>query len=330
MRTLIDMAERVARSDASILILGETGVGKEWLARAIHASSGRAAGPFQAVNCAAVPESLLESELFGHEKGSFTGAHRAHRGHFEMAHRGTVFLDEIADMPVHLQSKLLRVLAERQIQRVGAERPLMIDVRVLAATNRDMERALAERTLRDDLYYRLSVVTLEVPPLRDRREDIVPLVHGYLEHFGRQLGRPDVQIRQDALDALTRYAWPGNVRELINVVERAVLLCRGRLITPTDLPVAVTRELDQHRTASDRPQATGDEVLFPHPWLDLDLPAFRRRLVDGAEPAYLAHQLRATGGRIGDTADRIGIDARSLYDRMRRYGLRKEDYKEAR
>ena len=241
MRELLDLADRVARSDASLFIFGETGVGKEWLARAIHGASNRGAGPFVAVNCAAVPENLLESELFGHEKGAFTGAVRAHRGHFEMAHHGTLFLDEIADMPIHLQSKLLRVLQERKIQRLGAERTLAIDVRVMAATNRDLQRTIDDRLFREDLYYRLSVVALEVPPLKRRREDVAPLIHGYLERFALQLGRAGMQIRQDALDALEAYDWPGNVRELINVMERAVLLCRGTVITPVDLPGAVVR-----------------------------------------------------------------------------------------
>ncbi len=327
MRELLDIADRVARSDASLLILGETGVGKEWLARAIHAVSARSGGPFLAVNCAAVPETLLESELFGHEKGAFTGAARSHRGHFEMAHRGTLFLDEIVDMPTHLQSKLLRVLQERRIQRLGAERPLSIDVRVIAATNRDLTQAIAGRSFREDLYYRLSVVTLEVPPLRRRREDIPPLVHGYLERFSLQLARPGLQIRQDALDALASYDWPGNVRELINVMERAVLLCRGSVVTPHDLPDAVARAT---RAMSDGAESVANdvgEVRFPDDWLDLGLPDFRRRISEAAESVYLTTLLERSRGRVGAAAERARVDPRSLFERLRKLGIRKEDFR---
>jgi DNA-binding NtrC family response regulator len=328
MRELLDVADRVARSDASLLILGETGVGKEWLARAVHSAGNRAAGPFVAVNCAAVPEDLLESELFGHEKGAFTGAVRAHRGHFEMAHRGTLFLDEIADMAVHLQSKLLRVLQERRIQRLGAEQALAVDVRVMAATNRDLQQTIADRTFREDLYYRLSVVTLEVPPLRRRREDVAPLVHGYLERFALQLGRTGLQIRQDAVDALEAYDWPGNVRELINVMERAVLLCRSSVITPADLPSAVGKSAP---SAPPTPSAgVGREVVkVPGSWMDLALPEFRRRVSDAAEASYLTALLERSRGRIGVAAGLAGVDPRSLYDRLRRHDLRKEGFKDS-
>jgi DNA-binding NtrC family response regulator len=328
MRALLDVADRVARSDASLLILGETGVGKEWLARAVHSAGNRATGPFVAVNCAAVPEDLLESELFGHEKGAFTGAVRAHRGHFEMAHRGTLFLDEIADMPVHLQSKLLRVLQERRIQRLGAEQTLAVDVRVMAATNRDLQRTIADRVFREDLYYRLSVVTLEVPPLRRRREDVAPLVHGYLERFALQLGRTGLQIRQDALDALEAYDWPGNVRELINVMERAVLLCTSTVITPADLPSAVAVKTPAARLAP-APSGEGRGLVgIPESWMTLALPTFRRRVVDAAEASYLSALLERSRGRVGVAAELAGIDPRSLYDRLRRHGLRKEGFRD--
>jgi DNA-binding NtrC family response regulator len=327
MRELLDVADRVARSDASLLITGETGVGKEWLARAVHTTSNRSGGPFLAVNCAAVPENLLESELFGHEKGAFTGAVRAHRGHFEMAHHGTLFLDEIADMPVHLQSKLLRVLQERRIQRLGAEQSVPVDVRVIAASNRNLERAIADRSFREDLYYRLSVVALEVPPLRRRREDVAPLVHGYLERFALQLGRPGMQIRQDALDALEAYQWPGNVRELINVMERAVLLGRGNVITPADLPAAVARAGAGDEAPPADPGPTAGELRLPSSWMGLGLREFRRRVADAAETAYLRALLERSRGRVGQAAALAGVDPRSLFDRLRKHGLRKEEYK---
>ncbi len=325
MQELLDLARRVARADSSLLILGETGVGKEWLARAIHAEGTRAEGPFVAVNCAAVPESLMESELFGHEKGAFTGSVRTRRGHFEMAHGGTLFLDEVADLPVHLQAKLLRVLEERKIQRLGAEKPIAIDVRIMAATNRELEAALEDGRFREDLYFRLGVVTLVVPPLRQRRGDIEPLVHSYLERFSQQLGRPGLAIREDALMALQDYTWPGNVRELINVIERAVLLSREPQITLADLPQPI----------AESSPATGERAEIadfrssglPPDWLSMPLKRVRGEAIALLETEYLRHQLERCEGRIGDAARVSGLDPRSFYDKMRRYGLRKEDFR---
>jgi DNA-binding NtrC family response regulator len=329
MQRLLDLARRVARADSSLLILGETGVGKEWLARSIHAEGTRVGGPFVAVNCAAVPESLLESELFGHEKGAFTGSVRTRRGHFELAHGGTIFLDEVADLPVHLQAKLLRVLEERRIQRLGAERPIAIDVRIMAATNRDLAAALAAQQFREDVYFRLSVVTLVVPPLRERHEDIAPLAHAYLERFAQQLGRPGLVMRQEVLEALQGYGWPGNVRELINVVERAVLLCRGSEITLADLPTPLVEPVAADRGAT---TAVGGALVagLPEDWLDRPLKDVRRAAVEIVENAYLRQLLERTDGRVGAAAERAGIDPRSLYSKMRQYGIRKEAYRPAR
>jgi two-component system response regulator AtoC len=323
MQELLDVAWRVARADSSLLILGETGVGKEWLARAIHAEGPRAEGPFVAVNCAAVPESLLESELFGHEKGAFTGSVKARRGYFELAHGGTLFLDEIADLPVHVQAKLLRVLQEHRIQRLGAERPVEVNVRVMAATNRDLPKALAEQSLREDLYYRLSVVTLEVPPLRERREDIALLAHSYLESFTHQLSRHGLQMREEVLTALESYRWPGNVRELVNVMERAVLLCRGAEIALDDLPEALTTTADRgaHRAFPSVPR------VAPRDLIRRPLAVVRSEVVEAVEECYLRAMLESTGGRVGESARRAAIDPRSLYDKMRKYGLRKESFK---
>jgi DNA-binding NtrC family response regulator len=325
MQDLLDLARRVARADSSLLILGETGVGKEWLARAIHTEGARAEGPFVAVNCAAVPESLIESELFGHEKGAFTGSVRTRRGHFEMAHGGTLFLDEVADLPPHLQAKLLRVLEERKIQRLGAEKPIAIDVRIMAATNREVDAALEDGRLREDLYFRLGVVTLVVPPLRERRGDIEPLVHSYLERFAQQLGRPGLAIREDTLAALQGYSWPGNVRELINVIERAVLLSREPQITVGDLPQPIAESLS----------AAGDGLRrvdvplasLPQDWMSLPLKRVRSETISRLETEYLRNQLVRFEGRIGDAARSSGLDPRSFYDKMRRYGLRKEDFR---
>jgi len=317
MQRFMAVARRVVASDSALLILGETGVGKERLARAIHAESPRAAGPFLAVNCGALAESLLESELFGHEEGAFTGATRAHRGYFEMAHRGTIFLDEIGEMPAHVQVKLLRVLEDRRVLRVGGERPVQVDVRVMAATNRDLEADLASRRFRSDLYYRLAVVTLTVPTLRERREDIPPLVRHYVEYFRALLGRPVTGVSGQAMAALAAYDWPGNVRELINVVERAVLLCRGAELGEVDLPPGIVGRAEG--TARAGADATADD------WLERPLTEARAAF----EARYLAAALTATGGRVSEAARRAGINARTLYDLMQRRGLTKEMFKPA-
>jgi DNA-binding NtrC family response regulator len=323
MSRLLELARRVVETDTSLVIVGETGVGKEWLARAIHEEGPRSRHPFIAINCAAVPEGLLESELFGHEKGAFTGSVRARRGYFELAHRGTLFLDEVADMPPHLQAKLLRILQDRTIQRLGAETSLAVDVRIMAATNRELDRAMADGSFRSDLYYRLSVVTLRVPPLRERREDIEPLALGYLRRFRDQFGRSLSSLGDDAVAALEAYDWPGNVRELINVMERAVLLSRGATLHADDLPEALVPGRMRAMTAS-------SDGLVPEDvstWLDRPLRELRLELTAELERRYLVAQLGRHGGRIADTARASGIEPRSLYDKMRRHGLRKEDFK---
>ncbi len=327
MERLLALAARVVSSDSSLLILGETGVGKEWLARAIHAEGRRGAAPFIAVNCAAVPDTLLESELFGHEKGAFTGATRSRRGHFELAHRGTVFLDEIADMSPHLQAKLLRVLQERKIQRLGAEEPIAIDVRIMAATNRELDQEMARGAFRRDLFYRLGVVSLTIPPLRERREDIPTLAASYLDQFSRQLGRPVRGFTDEVLAALTGYSWPGNVRELINVVERSVLLASGGLVTVHDLPEAMVGPRAAHRSAAAALGSLAGAHLALDGWYDKPLAALHTELLGNLERAYLDEQLRRAGGRIGAAAERSGITPRTLYNKMRQLGLRKESYR---
>jgi len=327
MRTFLHVVARVVASDVSLLLLGETGVGKERLARAIHAEGPRSQGPFVAVNCGALPESLLESELFGHAEGAFTGATRARRGWFELAHGGTIFLDEIGEMPLHLQVKLLRVLQEHEIQRVGSEKAITADVRVMAATNRDLEAEVEAGRFRRDLYYRLSVVTLTIPPLRERREDIPELVESYLTYLRARVGRPVTGIAADALEALTRYSWPGNVRELINVIERAMLLCEDEEVSLNDLPSPIRStvmpiETDLLAQAS---MPSPDDV--PHAWLERPLAEVREDLLRKFEHVYLVGLLRETGGRINETARRAGIRPRSLYDKMKHHGLRKEDFR---
>jgi DNA-binding NtrC family response regulator len=323
-RKLFAVAGRVAASDTSLLVLGETGVGKEWLARAIHAGSPRSAGPFVAVNCGAVPETLLESELFGHERGAFTGAVRARRGYFELAHRGTLFLDEVAEMPSHLQIRLLRVLQDCRIQRLGGESEIAVDTRIIAATNRDLAAAMKSGGFRQDLYYRLAVVTLKLPPLRDRPEDVRDLALSYQKRLARKLGRPEISgIAPRALAAMEAYSWPGNVRELINVVERAVLLGDGPEIDLSDLPADIG--------------GAGDDDLAPagagifggriEDWLDQTLEAGRQTLTLEFERRYLAALLERNQGNLGRTAEDAGVDPRTLYNKMRQLGLRKESYK---
>jgi DNA-binding NtrC family response regulator len=271
----------------------------------MHAAGPRGSEPFVVVNCGAIPETLMESELFGHEKGAFTDAHRARRGHFEVAHGGTIFLDEIGEVPTHLQVKLLRVLQEKEIQRIGSEKPTTVDVRLIASTNRDLKEEMALKRFRPDLYYRLSVVTLRIPALRERREDIPLLAETYLTRFRLDLNATATRISPRTMEALLSYSWPGNVREVINVLERAVLLCEGDEITLDDLPEEITESLAAPEMASQAKRA----------WSD----AFER--------TYLNELLEATQGRISETASRAGIDPRSLYDKMRRHGLRKEDFK---
>jgi DNA-binding NtrC family response regulator len=326
MQAFLDVARRVVQSDSSLLILGETGVGKERLARAIHAEGPRVRGPFVAVNCGALPEGLLESELFGHERGAFTGATRSRRGYFELADGGTLFLDEVADLPPHLQVKLLRALEDRRVHRVGGERPIPVNVRIMAATNRTPETEVEGQRLRADLYYRLAVVTLTVPPLRERQEDIPPLAYSYLQHFSLHLGRHVTGISAEALDSLMRYPWPGNVRELINVIERAVLLCGGTELGVADLPRTVTGGRGPGHARVEETLAFGAPLdrLQGAP-----LKQARREVVAAFERRYLGELLQTTGGRIGETARHAGINERSLYALMRRHGLTKEAFKEA-
>ena len=325
MQRFLQMARRVVKGDSALLILGETGVGKERLARSIHSESSRSAGPFITVNCGALPETLLESELFGHEEGAFTGATRARRGYFELAHHGTIFLDEIGEMPLHLQVKLLRVLEDHRVRRVGSEKPIEIDVRIMAATNRDVKHELDEKRFRPDLYYRLAVVTLTVPPLRERLEDLPDLARAFLERSRRQLGRNVVGFLPDAMEAMQRHSWPGNVRELINVIERAVLLAPRSEIRVADLRGGESWTLD------DDPTATSPRASDPKWEAMLDKPFSRGReeLLSAFERDYLQRVLGASQGRIGESARLAGLNERTLFAMMKRHGLRKEDFKKA-
>ena len=323
MSETLRLAEKVARGDGSVLITGETGVGKEWMARALHAASRRSAGPFIGLNCAAIPNELLESELFGHEKGAFTGAVRAHRGYFELAHAGTLLLDEIGDMTPVLQAKLLRVLDEKAVRRVGAETSMLFDVRVIAATRRDLPAELAAGRFREDLFYRLAVVTLDVPPLRRRREDIPHLAVNHLERIGTRMTVSARTIEDDAMAALVDYPWPGNVRELANVMERAALLSDRSSIGRDHLPAII---VGQRAAAADVLPGGFLQLSLPD-WKTAKLGEVRRQALEAVERAVLADRLRRYEGRIAATARSCGLDPRSVYDKMKRLGLDKADFK---
>ena len=240
MRNLLQLAHRAAASNSTILLLGESGAGKEVVARSVHQWSPRASHPFIVVNCVAIPEQLLESELFGHERGAFTGAHQLRKGKFEVADRGTVFLDEIGEIPPSIQAKLLRVLQDHEFERVGSTRSMKVDIRVIAATNSDLERAVKEGRFREDLYYRLHVVCLQLPALRERREDIPILIDHFIGKYAAELKKPPKRLSPEALDCLCSYHWPGNVRELENVIERAMVLSGNNQIGLEDLPLQIT------------------------------------------------------------------------------------------
>jgi DNA-binding NtrC family response regulator len=322
MARLLAQAERLAEGDSSLLLLGETGSGKEWLARRIHAASPRCDGPFVAINCAALPETLFESEMFGHERGAFTGAERRRRGHFELADRGTLFLDEIGETPLHLQAKLLRAVERGELQRVGGETPVAVDVRILAATHRDLEADVAGGRFRRDLYYRLAVATLALPPLRERRDEIEGLALDVLRRC-RTRSRPVESFTPEAMRALAAYDWPGNVRELASVVERAVQLSEGTELGTEDLPLRVV-------VAGRAPGRVLAAVLrWPEDrWLDRPLPDVRRELVATLEREYLRGQLRRTGGDLADTARRSGIAPRSLFNKLQELGLDKREFQQ--
>lgn len=322
MKTFLHIARRVAGSESSLLIQGETGVGKERLARAIHGASARASGPFVPVTLAAFPENLLEAELFGHAKGAFTGALGARRGCFELAHGGTLLLDEIGDLPRHLQVKLLRVLQERTIQRLGSEKSIDINVRVIAATNRNLLDEIKAGHFREDLYYRLGVVTLEMPPLRQRQEDISGLLSRFFRDFRiRQKGRVS-GFSTEAVRALQEYAWPGNVRELINVVERAILLAEGDEIAIYDLPATIV----PGRVALGTPASLLEALCTPE-WREKKWRDVRDATVEACERIYFSELLARTRGNLKQTALAAGINPKSLYGVMKRHRLEKSQFK---
>ncbi len=297
-RAAIQTAQKASGTSSTILLLGESGTGKEVFAHTIHQWSPRRDKPFVIVNCVALSEHLLESELFGHEKGAFTGAHQAKKGKFEAANGGTVFLDEIGDMPPSLQTKLLRVLHDHEFERVGGSRPISTDIRILAATNRDLDETVRAGRFRADLFYRLNVIRIVLPPLRDRKEDIPALAQHFMARFAAETKRPVRRISAEAMDLLTRYDWPGNVRELANTIERAVVLCVGETITPTDL--ALPGAQPPSRTPDPLPAAETDGF---HEQVN----AYRRQVLVSA--------LRRTNGNHTQAAKLLGLH-RTYFQRL--------------
>jgi two-component system response regulator HydG len=302
-KTVLGDAAKVATGDTTVLITGESGTGKEVVARFIHQASRRARGPFVALNCAALPEQLLEAELFGYERGAFTGAHVARAGRIEQAAGGVLFLDEVGEMAPPVQAKFLRVLQEREFQRLGGSRTLTVDVRVIAATNRDPRAAMEQGTLREDLYYRLSVFEIGLPPLRERRQDILVLADAFLQDLGASVGRPAAGLSEDARERLLAHRWPGNVRELRNAIERAVILCEGGLVTSEHLPIAIA-------TSPPVPAARRSES-FPEAGITLD--AIERDLIEKA--------LSAARNNKSQAAKLLGLPRGQLYSRLRLHKL---------
>ena len=295
--------QRAAATDATVLLLGESGTGKELMARSLHQLSDRAKGPFVAINCAAIPETLLENELFGHEKGAFTGAGSRKIGRAELAHHGTLFLDEIGDLPLSLQGKILRLVQEKEFDRVGGTQTITVDVRVVAATNRDLKEAVAAKQFRDDLYFRLSVFPVEIPPLRRRRGDILLLADAFLEKYAREMGRKNLRLGDAARQALVAHSWPGNVRELQNCLERAAILCDGREIRPEHL------RLGDGGTGG---PSLGDVLDLSGPLAEVS-----RRAAARAEEEAIARALSETGGDRAAAAERLGISISALARRIR-------------
>jgi two-component system response regulator HydG len=304
MTKLLDLVAQVAPSEATALVTGESGTGKEMIAGAIHYNSPRKEGPFIRINCAAITETLLESELFGHEKGSFTGADRRKEGKFRLAHRGTIFLDEVSEMSLGMQVKLLRVLQEREFTRVGGEEMIRVDVRVIAATNRDLLRSVAEGRFREDLFYRLNVVNLRVPALRERREDIPLLAQHFLKTFAQRNRKTLQGFTPRAMDRLLRYPWPGNVRELMNTVERGVVLCRTDVLDEEDVAPVLEAET---------PQASAGQGGVAA--------AMTGASLEDVEKAAILKTLDEAGGNKSEAARRLGITRRTLHLKLKKYGL---------
>ena len=303
MKELMNLINTVAPSDATVLITGESGTGKELVARALQEAGSRSEKPFVTINCAALSESLLESELFGHERGAFTGADRRREGRFVQANDGTLFLDEIGELPLKLQAKLLRVLQHGEIQRVGSDVSFTVNVRVIAATNRDLKKEVEEGRFREDLYYRLNVIGIEVPPLRRRKEDIPLLASAFLQRFAQKNSKEIKGISPQAMDMLSRYNWPGNVRELENAMERAVILCQGTYVSERELPISVREAVQSNLSSNEKNNA--EAKVMP---------------LEEVERQTILSTLRAVDDNKSEAARRLGITRATLHNKLRRYG----------
>ena len=309
MQEVFALIRKVITNDVNVLICGESGTGKELVAQAIHYHSHRARKPFVKVSCVAIPESLLESEMFGHEKGAFTGAHQMKPGKFEQAQGGSLFLDEIGDMPLNLQAKLLRVIQERELERVGGTRTIKVDIRLIAATNKDLTESVKDQTFREDLYFRINVLPIYLPPLRERGDDIPILVNHFVEHYNKKLGKKVKEVSPEAMKILMNYPWPGNVRELENVVQRAIILSSEEYIKPDILPPNLHA----------RPEITEFSTLiedFSLPMLD-KLKALNEKL----EKQMISAALEKSDYKRQETADILGISRKSLHNKMQKYNL---------
>jgi DNA-binding NtrC family response regulator len=313
MYAVFELISNVAHTNTTVLIEGETGTGKEQVARAIHAASIGRSGPMVAINCAALPETLLESELFGHEKGAFTSAVGQRRGRFELAHGGTIFLDEVGDVPATMQAKLLRVLQERRFERVGGTTSIEVDVRVIAATNRPLQRLVKQGTFREDLFYRLNVVKIDLPPLRERLEDVPLLVSHFAQKYAPP-GEEPKQVSPAAMQILLNYRWPGNVRELENVMERASVTTRGKVIEPENLPAELTA-------------APAHKTPF-HIDLERPLPKVLQEAIANIEQSYIRKALKKARGNVGRCARICGLSRRSVTAKIAEYKIDKAVYKE--
>lgn len=304
MEEVLSIAARSADSKATVLITGESGTGKEVLAKAIHYASSRKDKPFVAVNIPALPETLLESELFGHEKGAFTGAEKSKKGRFEIADGGTIFLDEIGDIPLNLQVKLLRVLQEHQIERVGSVENINIDVRIIAATHQNLEQKIKDGSFREDLYYRLNIVSLHLPPLRERKEDIIPLIDHFVEKYAAENNKKKLSLSKEAVDLLIKYNFPGNVRELENAIERAVVLCRSDVITVNDLPNVIKGFKPEKEIVTNENTSLIEQV-------------------EVLEKKLIFDALSKANGNQSQAARTLGLTERNLRYKMKKYGIKK-------
>jgi DNA-binding NtrC family response regulator len=304
------LIEKIAPTDSAVLIRGETGTGKELVAKAIHRASPRRSRRFVPINCASIPDTLIESELFGYERGAFTGAAQTKIGLIELAHGGTLFLDEIGDLPLHLQAKILRVLQEHEIQRLGGVRLIPVDIRLIAATNQDLQAAMESGAFRRDLFYRLNVINIFLPPLRERADDIYSLIEHFLNRYGQKMRKPHLRIQPDAVRALRDYPWPGNVRELENIIERIVVLLEGDEIRVEDIPSDILV-----------PSEIGEEMALPSARDLSSSKADYRAARQQFETEYIIELLRKTRGNVAEAARLSGISRRNLYEKIERCGI---------